>query len=306
MWQLIQNCLPNSVFLNKRKILDSNTCPLCKLGPETNTHIFLECPYFSIIRDKMPILNSNEYLNFAALLFYTLHDEDMSQNVAITLWLMWGARNDFIFKQTPIDCTRILFNKELHKIPNPKRIRPKQMITIKWEPPPKGWFKLNINGSACSNPGNAWTGGIIRDHNGDFITAFSINIGIATNNKAEIWAFQQGVKIAVDLEITHLIIQTDSTFLISCLRRQEACHSTLKRLLEDARRSLQRLEQATVASDIGKLMWWQIFWLNMELLHRVIKSYVMMILGILLINLSKWIFICIIVEFRMFVRTTLF
>lgn len=124
----------------------------------------------------MPILNSNEYLNFAALLFYTLHDEDMSQNVAITLWLMWGARNDFIFKQTPIDCTRILFNKELHKIPNPKRIRPKQMITIKWEPPPKGWFKLNINGSACSNPGNAGTGGIIRDHNGDFITAFSINM----------------------------------------------------------------------------------------------------------------------------------
>lgn len=45
--------------------------------------------------------------------------------------------------------------KLLPKLSQPER------YDIKWEPPPKGWVKLNING-ARDIVGNAWCGCIIR------------------------------------------------------------------------------------------------------------------------------------------------
>lgn len=107
-------------------------------------------------------------------------------------------------------------------------------------------FYVIILRSSSSNPENAGIGGVIRNHKGDLVAAFAKNIGISTNNKAEVWAFQQGLKLAIELEITHLLIQTDSTFLLSCLNRKETHHSELRRLLDDAGRSIQKLEKATI------------------------------------------------------------
>ena len=45
--------------------------------------------------------------------------------------------------------------------------------------------KLNTNGSALSNRGIAGTGGILRDHSGQWISGFSLHLVLATNNMAE-------------------------------------------------------------------------------------------------------------------------
>lgn len=44
------------------------------------------------------------------------------------------------------------------------------------------------------NPGNARIGGSIRNHKGHFVAPFAKNIGIATNNKAEIWVLTATTK----------------------------------------------------------------------------------------------------------------
>lgn len=121
---------------------------------------------------------------------------------------MWKSRNNVIFNNTPI--------------------------------------KLNIDGALAGNPGNAGIGGVIRNHKGEFIAAFAKNIGLATNNKAETWAFVQGLKIALELDIRNLIIDTDSLFLVSCLNSQEEPHSCLGTLLSDAKEILRNMDQVQI------------------------------------------------------------
>ena len=55
-------------------------------------------------------------------------------------------------------------------------------------PLPTPYITLNTDGSALSNPGIAGAGGILRDHLGHWIASFSLHLGIATNNTAELAA----------------------------------------------------------------------------------------------------------------------
>ena len=62
---------------------------------------------------------------------------------------------------------------------------------IRWHAPPPlptPYITLNTDGSALSNPGIAGAGGILRDHLGHWIASFSLHLGIATNNTAELAA----------------------------------------------------------------------------------------------------------------------
>lgn len=83
---------------------------------------------------------------------------------------------------------------------------------VMWEKPEEGFVKINIDGSALSNPRRNGVGTIIRDHQGNFIHAIATPLGEGTNNKAETeaaiigvqWCFDNGyaeVQLKVDLAI---------------------------------------------------------------------------------------------------------
>ena len=50
------------------------------------------------------------------------------------------------------------------------------------------YIKLNTDGSAIGNPGLAGAGGILGDSSGWWLLGFSLNLGIVTNNMAELAA----------------------------------------------------------------------------------------------------------------------
>lgn len=80
---------------------------------------------------------------------------------------------------------------------------------------------------------------MIRDHEGKVIIAFAKNIGHSTTNKAEVWALHQGLNKAVNMKISHLLVDTDSQFLISCFLREKMQHSNLETLVMDVTRIIQ-------------------------------------------------------------------
>lgn len=244
-WQLIQNCLPNSVILKQKKILDSNFCPLCKSQPETNHHLFLECPLFDQIRRKLPNLQ-NYGKNFINIFYHFAKQPETCHMIATLFWLMWKARNNYIFKNIPINNNIIWVQKNIYLTPQNLATKKLNKINLQWKPPPHGWYILNIDGAVPRNPGNAGIGGIIRDHEGKLVAAFAKNIGYTTNNKAEVWAFKFGLKLAADLELSHLIIETDSTFLLNCLSRLENLHSSLVTILMDAQQIITKFEQVEI------------------------------------------------------------
>ena len=50
-------------------------------------------------------------------------------------------------------------------------------VILKWDPPIFGWHKLNVDGSRKMVSRNNGVGEILRDHNGDCLGGFSINLG---------------------------------------------------------------------------------------------------------------------------------
>ena len=53
---------------------------------------------------------------------------------------------------------------------------------IGWIPPPQSWYKVNTDGSSVADRSSAAGEGIIKDHNGNFVGAWSANLGACTNN----------------------------------------------------------------------------------------------------------------------------
>ncbi|KAJ8634296.1 hypothetical protein MRB53_027632 [Persea americana] len=88
------------------------------------------------------------------------------------------------------------------------------LIHNKWFPPTKGFYKLNFDGAM--NPGTMTTGigGIIRNHNGELIVAYTSSIKAMTPLEAEIQALYQGI---IQCKVNHarrVIIEGDCLVLI--------------------------------------------------------------------------------------------
>ncbi|XP_059284799.1 uncharacterized protein LOC132038092 [Lycium ferocissimum] len=67
------------------------------------------------------------------------------------------------------------------------------IIQVKWNPPNNGWVKINSDGCSKGNPGLSGGGGVIRDHLGNLVMAYAMNLNIQTNNYAEAIAMKSGI-----------------------------------------------------------------------------------------------------------------
>lgn len=85
MWNMCQNALPTKDNLFQRKVSPDPLCPLCHYERETVEHLFLLCPWTNQIWD-----NTELHL------------------VAVTLWNMWKARNQAVFRGIEPEASAII------------------------------------------------------------------------------------------------------------------------------------------------------------------------------------------------------
>ena len=55
-----------------------------------------------------------------------------------------------------------------------------------WSPPPRLVYKLNFDGAARGNPGDAGYGGVCRNSSGEIMQLYYGSIGVDTNNSTEL------------------------------------------------------------------------------------------------------------------------
>ena len=83
---------------------------------------------------------------------------------------------------------------------------------IRWTMPIDPYIKLNTDGNAIGNLGLAGVWGILRDSSSGWLSGFSLNLGIATNNMAK-W----GLLPAWNLGFKFIQIELDSSTQLSWL-----------------------------------------------------------------------------------------
>ena len=78
-------------------------------------------------------------------------------------------------------------------------------------------FKLFFDGASKGNPGKAGGGGVIIDPDGKIEIDFSWNIGIDSNNMAEVYGLWQGLKQLQGKGVEEVLVFGDSRVIIQAL-----------------------------------------------------------------------------------------
>ncbi|KAF9588039.1 hypothetical protein IFM89_007214 [Coptis chinensis] len=116
----------------------------------------------------------------------------------------------------------------------------KVAISITWQFPPSGWLKLNTDGSALGCPGPAGAGGVLRNEYGGFIYGFATPFKRANAILMECYALRMGLLVAKKLELDHIIIEVDSSFLHKAIiGEKEESPSSVIALIEDIKQLLK-------------------------------------------------------------------
>ena len=254
IWLCLHDSLPTTYVLGSRGLNLDKMCRMCNKGNETINHLLRECEVAHLfwLQVQVPHYYRNSFkLPLKEWLEYNCKDE-MNTIVKgvpwkvlfpIGLWHLWLHRNDFLFKSgtTNPQAWRRCFQSsaEFFSIGSVNKAKNlKSVIPVGWEKPPRGWVKINTDGSAMKNPNRAGGGGLLRDHEGNWLKGFARGIGYTNSALAELWALRDGLILAKEMGIQQLIIELDALSIVILLNN---CIENLlmEPLLTDCRNLLQ-------------------------------------------------------------------
>lgn len=161
-------------------------------------------------------------------------------------WGIWRLRNRCIFEENfvwPEDPVFFI----MHSIRDFVQFRykqhcilPKQVRLIAWSCPPHGFVKINIDGSAATNPGEIAMGGVCRDHTGSGCFGFTLHLGWGTILKAEIFAIYWAIYLAWERGYRKVVIESDSEVAVQKFHQPVAVRDPFYHVLVRSRRLLQQ------------------------------------------------------------------
>ncbi|KAK7246605.1 hypothetical protein RIF29_41474 [Crotalaria pallida] len=102
----------------------------------------------------------------------------------------------------------------------------KEPIPVAWKKPGIGWTKLNFDGSCKGKSGKASIGGVLRNHNAEFLLGYAESIGQANSTIAELLALRRGLELVLENGWNNDIwLEGDAKTLVEIIvqRRQVRC-----------------------------------------------------------------------------------
>ena len=88
---------------------------------------------------------------------------------------------------------------------------------MSWATPEPSWYKVNVDTSWNSITKKGYVATVIRDSNGTFIAARRQSVSSFGVQKAKAKAILEGCKLAIQLELKKVIIESDSKEIVSSL-----------------------------------------------------------------------------------------
>ena len=234
--RLFSNRIPVDAKLQWRKISLASKCHCCPDSPNTESlqHLFIQGIGASSIwnefdswfgglgepllfQDSIPErmekwakrIQQHSKLYLCRLLPYLI------------LWFLWSERNKCRHNELKFRAYNVVWQVHMHirKLMEIRVIGPKQwkgvalpfpvpeqphlnrnrldlVVSIKWDPPNQPWLKLNTHGLFNASTDQASGGGIVRNHSGSLVSAFSTPLAASSLLEAEFLAIRKGILLA--------------------------------------------------------------------------------------------------------------
>ncbi|GLT38077.1 hypothetical protein SLA2020_123470 [Shorea laevis] len=168
------------------------------------------------------------------------------------IWIIWKSRNALVFQGTKTP-PHILYQRACNLVANTRLALASNIIVhaqvpkwIRWHPPDFPFLKLNTDGAMNHSTGNASAGGVIRNHGGRWLYGFAVNIGPQSSYMAELWGCRDGLKLASELGVTHLILEMDSLLAVQTIQARNAGEGSASVLLSNIFHYLDSFVACTV------------------------------------------------------------
>ena len=182
LWLCLHDSLPTTEVLSSRGLILDPMCKMCNRDYETIKHLLKGCevthnfwqqlqtPYYTRNSFTLPLKEWIE-ANCKDELNATVKGMPWKILFPMALWQLWLHKNNFVFRTGTMDhqlwkeCLQ--YSTEFYSIGLEAKIKQsKTSVPLGWKKPPRGWMKLNSDGSVLRNLGGAGGGGLIRDHDG--------------------------------------------------------------------------------------------------------------------------------------------
>ncbi|KAL6609634.1 hypothetical protein ACP70R_039603 [Stipagrostis hirtigluma subsp. patula] len=106
--------------------------------------------------------------------------------------------------------------------PSAQPFQASRVVMVRWTPSPRGWFKLNFDGSVYHDgSGRASIGGAIRDSAGRVVLAFAEKTEHSTVGIVEARALIRGLQLMRGLRLERVVAEGDDLVLVQLLRGEE-------------------------------------------------------------------------------------
>ncbi|XP_031115795.1 uncharacterized protein LOC116019654 [Ipomoea triloba] len=230
MWLITHGRIMCNAERKRRHFTASDYCHLCRDVTEDIDHVLRKCPAaMEVWKALMPPQAFEGEIQIDCKLWIMKNLKvrgrrygflDWSAAFSVICWQLWKWRNSMVFKNETLH-KNIKANKirnycmEIHKALDRNPIFTSQpgeqrSSILHWNKLESGWIAVNVDGSSRPSKKKAGCGGILRNHLGDWILGFQLNLGDCSMDIAEARAVLMGLKIAWQRACTNIIIQRDS------------------------------------------------------------------------------------------------
>lgn len=121
-----------------------------------------------------------------------------------------------------------------------------RFLTLKWELPPLGWCSLNTDGSYLSELQLAGAGGVIRDHQGQWMGGFAKCLGNMNSFQAELWAVREGLQTALQCHLFFIQLNIDSQAVVNAIQDDSESNHAYGNLISNCRSMLRNFQGVTI------------------------------------------------------------
>ncbi|CAL4932085.1 unnamed protein product [Urochloa decumbens] len=244
-WRVTHDFIPSKANLHHRHIERLGGCEICGAKEETTFHALTECTFANIYWGKLKELTGIKLPKLCPRTWTIdlLNDAICSEHdrgiILCGMWSLWNSRNDRRHGKAPIEpkkailwavdaCVELLHATKSHTGESMPRLKEK------WERPPVGSLKLNIDGAFDAESFSGATGAVIRNSTGSFVAAAGRRLNsVASVLMAEAEALRDGVKLIPHGVRENVLVETDSSELAGLWRSRREARSEITAILHE-------------------------------------------------------------------------
>ncbi|XP_061999476.1 uncharacterized protein LOC133716838 [Rosa rugosa] len=256
MWRLMKEILPTRGLLAKRIYLPDSCCVFCHKELEIGMHFFRDCDVvawfwvFTSLGLKARNVLASSLEEWIMNVVDILND---GQRCAffMALWVIWSERNNIVWKGSVFNaaCAAQWAQKYLEhyqSLHNHGKTTCRRKLA-KWENPPSGRLKVNVDGSFCADHGDGGVGVVIRDEYGTCLAAFARHfphVSSALHMEAE--AARAGILLAIHQDFSAFDLECDCSIVVNALKHGMEDRSDIGRIIEDCKSYLTSLHSVQI------------------------------------------------------------